>query len=119
MKYYSGDNTKITKSLKRDDMNWGGKVRNSNSTPEEAWTALHCNISAKLKYPLVACTLSEKECKGIMYPSIKAALPRARIAANLNTTFRDSPVGSLGAGVISLYHTMGTSRTAYIIEQTS
>ena len=67
----SGNNKQIIKSLRSAALSWGGKVRNSHSTPEEAWTALHCNISAKLKYPLAACTLSEPECKSIMFPDIK------------------------------------------------
>ena len=98
----SEDNTKIVQSLKKDALQWGGKVRHSHSTPEEAWTALHCNISAKLKYPLAACTLTETECKSIMFPAIKAALPRAKMASNLTTAFRDGPVGSLGGGPLNV-----------------
>ena len=66
----SGNNTQIIQSLKSEALSWEGKVRNSHPTPEEAWTALHCNISAKLKYPLAACTLSETECKSIMFLAI-------------------------------------------------
>ena len=54
-----------------------------------------------------------------MYPAIMTALPRARIAPNMGNPFRDGPIGSLGAGVLSLYHFMSTSRTACIVEQTN
>ena len=67
----SGDKSKQISVLKSAALDWGDKVRLGNSSPEEAWTALHCNISAKLKYPLAACTLSEPECKSIMFPDIK------------------------------------------------
>ena len=113
----SGNNTKIIQSLKSEALSWGGKVRNSHSTLEEVWTALHCNISAKLRYPLEDCTLTEYKCKSIMFPEIRAALPRAHITANLNTAFRDGPVDSLGGGVLSLYHFTCTSRTTRILEQ--
>ena len=54
------NNKKLIRTLKADAVSWGGKVRLGYSTPEEAWTVLRCNISAKLKYPLPACTLTEK-----------------------------------------------------------
>ena len=88
-----------------------------NCSQQEAWTALHTNISAKLKYPLAACTFTEQECKSIMYPAIKAALPRSGITATLATDVRDGPVGSLGAGILSLYNYMGTARTACLVDQ--
>ena len=88
-----------------------------NSTPEEAWVALNRNIGAKLKYPLPACTLTEAECKSIMYPAIRAALPRAGMSSSLSVEFRDGPVDSLGVGILSLYHYSGTSRCAILMDQ--
>lgn len=69
---------------------------------------LHPKISATFTYPLLACALIETECKNNMHKSIKAALPRARFALNVGIQFRDRPIGSLGAGVLSLYSFMGT-----------
>ena len=92
-------------------------MRIGNSTPEEAWVALRTNIGAKLKYPLPACTLTETECKSIMFPAIRAALPRAGIASSLSVEFRDGPVDSLGVGILSLYHFSGTSRCAILMDQ--
>lgn len=103
----SDDNTKTLQSLKTEALEWGRKDNNSHSRPEDAYTTLHYNISAKLRHPLAAFTLSETECKRIMFPAINDALPRARIVANLNTTYRDGLVGSLGGGFLSLYHFIG------------
>ena len=97
-------------------MEWGSKVRLGNPSPREAWTALHTNISARLKYPVPACTLTELECKSIMSPAIRAALPKAGIVSTMETAMRDGPISSLGCGVLSLYHFMGTSRTAFLVE---
>ena len=54
------DKSKQISILKSAALDWGGKVRIGHSSPEEVWTALHTNISAKLKYPVPACTLTEK-----------------------------------------------------------
>ena len=52
-----------------------------------------------------------------MYPAVKAGLPRSGITATLDTDVRKGPVGSLGAGILSLYHYMGTARTACLVDQ--
>ena len=91
-------------------------MRRGNSSKDEAWTALHSNISAKLKYPLPACTLSERECKSIMYPAIQAALPKSGITSCIATEIRDGPSRSGGVGALSLFHYMGTSRTSILVE---
>ena len=84
---------------------------------KEAWTVLHSNISAKLKYHLPACTLTEEGCKRIIYPEIKAALPKSGMASVMATEIRDGPSFSGGAGVLALFHYMGTSRTSLLLEQ--
>ena len=94
-------------------------MRLGNSSPEEAWTALHINIGAKLKYLLNACTLTDAECKSIMSPAIRAALPRAGTSSCIKSEFRDGPSESLGADILSLFHYSGTSRTAMVINQLS
>ena len=90
--------------LKESAIEWWIKVRLGNYSHHEAWKALHSNISAKSKYPLCACSLSEKECKFIMYPTIKAALPKSGTFANMTTEARDGPFHSGGAGVLFLFH---------------
>ena len=112
-----GSHTKLIREQKISAIEWGAKVKSGNSSREEAWQALHSNISAKLKYPLPACTLTEAECKSIMYPAIKAALPKAGISAHISKCIRDGPIGSGGSGVLSLYNYQGTSRTSMLVEQ--
>ena len=112
-----GNKNKILTVLKTTALEWAGKVRIGHCSQQKAWRALHTNISAKLKFPLAACTFTEQECKSIMYPAVKAALPRSGITATLATYVREGPVGSLGAGIISLYHYMGTARTACLVDQ--
>ena len=54
----NGDKKKTIKELKVAALDWAGKMRMDHSTVEEAWTALHTNIGAKLKCPLPTCTLT-------------------------------------------------------------
>ena len=112
-----GNRTKVVAELKASAVEWGGKISQGNTSRREAWTALQSNISARLKYPLPACTLTKKECKSIMYPALKSALPKSGIAACIAGKVRDGPSISGGAGALSLYHYMGTSRTALLAEQ--
>ena len=113
----NGDRTKLISELRAKAVEWGGKITRGNTSRNEAWTALNSNISASLKYPLPACTLTKKECKSIMWPAIKAALPRSGIASVIAGKIRDGPGGSGGSGSLSLYHYMGTSRTSKLVEE--
>ena len=92
-------------------------MRLGHSSRSEAWTALYTNISTKLKYPLHACTLTEAQCRSIMYPVLRAALPRTGISSKIVADCRDGPISTLGVGCISLFHFMGTSRTTKLIDQ--
>ena len=118
--YISPDGNKeaLITDLKTEAIKWGTKLRTGNSTRFEAWTALHTNISAKLKYPLPACTLNEEECKSIMWPTLKAALPKSGISYMISTEYRDGPRDYGGAGCLSLFHCQGSTRTALFIELT-
>ena len=111
-----GNKEALIKDLKTAAVSWGSKMRNGNSTRIEAWTALNTNISAKLKYPLPACTLDEKECKSIMWPALQAALPKSGITSYISTEYRDGPRDYGGAGCLSLFHCQGTTRTSMVVE---
>ena len=113
----NGDKNKLFSTQRQAALSWGTKVIEGNPSQLEAWQALHSNISAKLKYPLPACSFTETECKSILYPAIRSALPKAGIASNLVGLVRDGPLDYGGAGVISLYHYQGTARTAVLVEQ--
>ena len=52
-----------------------------------------------------------------MFPTIRAALPRAGIASSISVEFRNGPVDSLGVGILSLYHFSGTSRSTILMDQ--
>ena len=62
-----GNKEELIKDLKTSAINWGTKMRTGHSNKMEAWTALQTNISAKLKYSLLACTrkLNAKQLCGL------------------------------------------------------
>ena len=72
-----------------------------------------------MKYPLPACILFEAECKAILFPVIRAALPKADIAAYISSDYRDGNIDCLSVGVISSFHCMGTAIKACLIDQIS
>lgn len=106
-----GSQTKQFSVLRQKALEWGAKVRAGHPSHIETWTALHTNISACLKYSLAASTFSEKECKSIMYPAIRAALPCSGICGSIATGMRDGPRDSGGMGVLSLFDQQGCART--------
>ena len=85
---------------------------------QEFWTSLHNNISAKLKYPLPAFILTEKEYKSIMYPAIRVDLPKSGIISDIVTEVRDGHSKSGGAEVTStcIYNIVTFSRITYIYQ---
>ena len=112
-----GGKDKFIKVQKQAALNWATKIKSGHPTQLEAWQALHTTITAKLRYPLPACSLTESECKSIMYPALKSALPKAGIASNIVGKIRDGPLEFGGAGVLSLFHYQGTARTSMLVEQ--
>ena len=112
----NGNRIKLISVLKEAAVDWSAKFINSNASHLEAWTSVHSTISASIKYPLPASTLTEDECNSIMWPVIRAALPKAGIASNIATDARHGPLTSGGYGIISLYHYQGSYRTANLVE---
>jgi hypothetical protein len=113
----NGSKTKMIQEMHTSAVEWGAKIRKGRSSQEEAWQALHSTIAAKLKYPLAACTFTERECTSIMAPAIRAALPKSGISRTMTTSVLDAPITSGGLGVPNLYKLMGTLRTALLVNQ--
>ena len=70
----------------------------------------------KIEIPLPASTLIEKECRDIMLPAIKLALPRSGASVNMSTEISNGHNTSGGSGILDIFHYQGTPRTFMIIE---
>jgi len=112
-----GNKKKLVQSLREEALEWGTKMRMGQSSQLEAWTALHPTISAKLKYPVAACTLTETGCRSIMTPVIRGVLPKVGFSSTISGVVCDAPISSGGLGVLDLFHFMGTERTAIMLSQ--
>jgi len=84
----SGDKSRILEKLRTTAVEWAAKVWAGTSSQEETWTALKSTISRKLVYPLPTLILTEAECRSIMAPVLKAALPRAGISSTISSIVR-------------------------------
>ena len=99
----NGNRKNILSVSKAATFKWGGNVSRGNSFRQESWTALHTNKSIKIKYSLPSCTLKETECKSIMYPVIRAGLPKSGITASIITEVRTGSSKYGREGVLSLF----------------
>jgi len=112
----SGNKMKMINSLRLAAVNWAAKLRLGRSSQAEGWKALHTTISSKLIYPLLALTLTEKECTSVMAPTIRTALLKAGISSCISSVVRRTPTQSLGLEVPNPFMAMGTARTALLVE---
>ena len=77
-----GNNEEQIKQMKKKTTKLGEMVRTGHVDRAEAWTALNAVAMKSIEYSLPALTLSEQECTQIMWPLLKAYLPKAGINRN-------------------------------------
>ena len=111
----SGNKKTMLNHLRKEALQWAGKLRLGRTTPKAAWTALHTTISAKLKYAMPTSTFTQAECIHIIAPALAAGLQLSGVSRNFPTAARHAPITSGGLHVLDLHVDMGTSRTAALI----
>ena len=57
----NGNKETIIEQQRNATIQWGAKIKAGHPSQMEAWQALHSNITAKLKYPLPACSFTGEE----------------------------------------------------------
>ncbi|MGL5936571.1 MAG: endonuclease/exonuclease/phosphatase family protein [Cetobacterium sp.] len=100
-----GKMTDEIKELQRKIRSWCDGIRTKRIHPEEAWYSLNATIMKTLEYPLTATTFTQKQCKDLLRPVLKTALPLCRIQRRMP---RDLVHGSLrvrGLNIPNLYWT--------------
>ena len=101
-----GNNKKQVEEMRKNAMVWGAKVRTGAIDRQDAWRAMNMTIMKTLEYPLVALTLTEKECDHIMAPILDGALPKAGICRNIPRAVLYGDPEHQGLGVHNIYTTM-------------
>lgn len=93
-------------------------VRTGHLQPHEAWTALTTMILKSVEYPLPVLTLTEAECKQIMWKILKVYLPKSHINRYITRDVLFGDIGSQGLGIKNIFLTQGISHITNLIEHT-
>jgi hypothetical protein len=110
-----GNNKVQIKHMRRVAEEWYEKVRVGHLTRYDAYTALHTTVMKTLEYPLLALTLTEVECNGIMAPVLSGGLPQIGICQSMARALVYAPTKYQGLGINKLYTTQGLGRVRALI----
>ena len=113
-----GNNKKQIEEMRKQSVEWGSKVKTGAICRQDAWRAMNMTIMKTLEYPLVALTLTEKECDYIMAPVLAGGLPRAGICRNIPRSVLYGSLEHQGLGMHNLYNTMGLQQIQVLLDNT-
>ncbi|MGL5936607.1 MAG: hypothetical protein ACRCZI_13415, partial [Cetobacterium sp.] len=91
------------KELKKKTAQWCDGIRTRRIHPEEAWYSLTATILKTLEYPLTATTFTADQCKELLRPVLKTALPLCRIQRRLPRALVHGSIRSRGLDLPNLY----------------
>ena len=83
----------------------------------ETWYALTTTVMQTLEYPLLALTLSARDCLYIMAPILSRGLPACSICCNFPHDIIYAPLKFQGVGLKNPFITMGLLHMATIVEE--
>jgi hypothetical protein len=103
----NGNQIAQTKALWEKAVAWADKVRTSRFSHAEAWFSLQYCLMKALQYPLMATSMSKKQCHKIMKPIRAATLPALGINRHLTKTIVHGPQRYQGLGIPDLWTVQG------------
>lgn len=86
---------------------WGQQLRSGHVRRTDSWIALTTTILKTLEYPLLATTLSDKECDAILRPVLRAALPSSGLVFSFPRSILYGTTKAGGLGLRNLATTQG------------
>jgi hypothetical protein len=101
-----GDDTAIFKDMQKWAKNWSQQIKKSTLKDHETHTAMNITIMNKLEYPLVAVTLTRKQCDKIMRTLLTTSLSKAGCNCNFPRKALHGPPTLIGGGVHHIYATL-------------
>ena len=110
-----GNNEEQVKQMKKKTTHLGELVRTGHVDRAEAWTALTAVAMKSVDYSLPALTLSEHECTQIMWPLLKAFLPKSGFNRHYPRDFLYSNEDLQGLGLKNIYLVQGISHVCDIV----
>ncbi len=102
-----GTQTMQTEALIAITHRWADRVRSGRLTHIEAWFSLMWCIMKTLEYPLMATSLSQKQCDEIMKPILDAGLAALGISRTMNSDVVYGPRRYQGVGIPDLWLLQG------------
>jgi hypothetical protein len=102
-----GNQTAQTEALMTKANAWADKVRTGHFSQAEAWFSLQYCVMKSLEYPLMATSLSKKQCDKIMKPIRAAVLPALGMNRHLPLTVVHGPQEFQGVGIPDLWTVQG------------
>jgi hypothetical protein len=88
--------------LKQAASKWCNGLQTKRIHPEEAWYSFKATILRSLEYPLVATTFTQKQCKAILRPVLRAALPLSGVQRRLPSALVHGSMRSRGLDISDL-----------------
>jgi hypothetical protein len=102
-----GSQTTQTEALLAITQRWADRVRSGRLTHAEAWFSLTSCIMKTLEYPLMATSLTQKQCDKIMQPILDAGLKALGISRTMNHDVVYGPRRYQGVGIPDLWILQG------------
>ena len=102
------------KALRTKVTDWASAVRQTKMNPEHAWVAITTRIQKGIEWPLVACTLTRKQCDYITAPLLRWGLRAAGVNSRIDQKITHASTAVLGLGLRNLYTSMGIARLTHL-----
>jgi hypothetical protein len=111
-----GNNRAAVRKLRKKSEHWYSLIKAGHLQPDETFMATNSRIMKSLIYCLPAMTFTEKECKHILAPVLKASLPKSRISSTFPHAVVFGPIAELGIGYSDLFTIQGVSQLQTIVQ---
>eukprot|EP00957_Ditylum_brightwellii_P071247 5415925-Ditylum_brightwellii.AAC.1 len=111
-----GSSTKQRIELEKITTAWAEQVRTGHLKVSDACHYYQTTIQKSPEYPLLATTLSEKECRKIERPALEIALKRSSLPSNFLGDVLTGLPQYLGQGASWIYTTQGIKHLRVIMD---
>jgi hypothetical protein len=101
-----GNQRKQVEEMTKKSVAWADLVRCGRLAPHEAWLSLNHGVLMSLRYPLMACSLSESECEDIMRPLLNTGLPAISVTSKFPRVVVHGPKDRQGFRIPHLWTSM-------------
>ena len=90
---------------------WADAIRTKHISKHDGWYCLNNTILKTLEYPLMATTMTRKQCNALMTPILKAGLPKSQVQCSMP---RAIVHGSLSVQGFDLHHLHSTQTIQHL-----